>query len=61
MAGQPAPRLAREAPLRRRGGRGAQVVTGGSFDERKVAPTILDGVPPDAPIMQEEIFGRCCR
>jgi aldehyde dehydrogenase (NAD+) len=38
-------------------GRGAQVVAGGSFDGRNIAPAILDGVPPDAAIMQEEIFG----
>ena len=37
--------------------RGAQVVAGGSFDDRKVAPTVLDNVASDAPIMQEEIFG----
>jgi aldehyde dehydrogenase (NAD+) len=38
-------------------GAGARVIAGGAFDERKVAPTILDDVPPDATIMQEEIFG----
>ena len=37
--------------------RGAEVVAGGSFDGRNVAPAILDGVAPDAAIMQEEIFG----
>ena len=31
----------------------------GEFDEktRFVAPTLLDGVSPDSPVMQEEIFG----
>ena len=37
--------------------RGAQVVAGGEFDGRNVAPTILDDVAPDAAVMQEEIFG----
>ncbi len=34
-------------------------VIGGEFDEktRFVAPTLLDGVSPDSPVMQEEIFG----
>ena len=32
---------------------------GGTYDEktRFVAPTLLDGVSPDSPVMQEEIFG----
>jgi aldehyde dehydrogenase (NAD+) len=38
-------------------GGGAQIVAGGSFDGRSIAPTILDGVAADAAIMQEEIFG----
>ncbi len=37
--------------------RGAAVVSGGTFDGRRVAPTILENVAPDAPVMQEEIFG----
>lgn len=38
---------------------GAQVVIGGAKDEkrRRLSPTILLNVPPDAPIMREEIFG----
>lgn len=36
---------------------GAEVVSGGSFDERNVGPTVIDNVASDAPIMQEEIFG----
>jgi aldehyde dehydrogenase (NAD+) len=36
---------------------GAQVVAGGTFDQRKVAPTVLDNVAPDSAVMQEEIFG----
>jgi len=39
--------------------RGATVLAGGEVDveQRYVAPTILDGAPPDAQIWQEEIFG----
>src|SRR4029079_9086269 len=39
--------------------RGAQVIAGGEVDvaARYVEPTLLDGVPMDAAIMQEEIFG----
>lgn len=35
------------------------VVAGGHFDAsaRWIEPTLLDGVSPDAPVMQEEIFG----
>jgi len=36
---------------------GAEVVSGGKFDARKIGPTVLDHVVPDAPIMHEEIFG----
>ncbi|HEX2077598.1 MAG TPA: aldehyde dehydrogenase family protein [Longimicrobium sp.] len=38
---------------------GARVEAGGRMDadERYVAPTILTGVRPDAPLMREEIFG----
>ena len=38
---------------------GADVVFGGEHDksERYIAPTILDNVAPESPIMQEEIFG----
>jgi aldehyde dehydrogenase (NAD+) len=38
---------------------GATVETGGTVDaaERYIAPTILSGVRPDAPVMREEIFG----
>lgn len=38
---------------------GQTAVVGGEFDEktRFVAPTLLDGVSPDSPVMQEEIFG----
>ena len=36
---------------------GAQVMVGGSFDQRAAAPTILTAVDAAAPIMQEEIFG----
>ncbi|MBO4816841.1 MAG: aldehyde dehydrogenase [Bacteroidales bacterium] len=36
-----------------------KVVAGGRFDkeDRYIEPTLLDGVSPDAPVMQEEIFG----
>ena len=38
---------------------GQKVVVGGVWDreKRKIAPTLLDEVSPDAPVMQEEIFG----
>ena len=38
---------------------GEQVIIGGYVDaeNRRIAPTILDGVSLDAPVMQEEIFG----
>jgi aldehyde dehydrogenase (NAD+) len=38
-------------------GGGAQVVSGGAFENRAVAPTLLENVAADAPIMNEEIFG----
>ena len=37
--------------------RGAEVVTGGAFKGREIAPTVLTNVAPDAAIMKEEIFG----
>ncbi len=36
---------------------GAEVVTGGVFRGREIAPTVLANVSPNAPVMQEEIFG----
>lgn len=36
---------------------GAKVLTGGTFRDREIAPTILTGVAPDAAVMREEIFG----
>jgi aldehyde dehydrogenase (NAD+) len=36
---------------------GAQVFTGGVARGREIEPTILTNVSPDAPVMQEEIFG----
>ncbi|HET7437182.1 MAG TPA: aldehyde dehydrogenase family protein, partial [Thermoanaerobaculia bacterium] len=36
---------------------GAKVLTGGVFRDREIAPTVLTDVPPDAAVMQEEIFG----
>lgn len=36
---------------------GAEVVTGGSFRGREIAPTVLTNVAPHAGLMQEEIFG----
>jgi aldehyde dehydrogenase (NAD+) len=36
---------------------GAEVIAGGEFSERQLTPTVLAGVRPDAPVMQEEIFG----
>ena len=39
--------------------KGADIVVGGEYDkaERFIAPTIVDNVDLDSPIMQEEIFG----
>ncbi|GAC1376073.1 MAG: aldehyde dehydrogenase family protein [Aquirhabdus sp.] len=39
--------------------RGARVISGGQIDENKryIAPTLLDGIPDNAEIMREEIFG----
>ena len=36
-----------------------KIIAGGHFDaaSRYIEPTLLDGVSPDAPVMQEEIFG----
>ena len=36
---------------------GAEVVAGGQFNDRSVAPTLLANVDPESPLMQEEIFG----
>jgi aldehyde dehydrogenase (NAD+) len=36
---------------------GARTVMGGASDGRHVEPTVLADVPPDAPLMREEIFG----
>lgn len=36
---------------------GARVVSGGVFEGRAIAPTILDGVSPQSEVMSEEIFG----
>ncbi len=38
---------------------GGRLICGGQTDARlrKIAPTVLTGVSPDAPVMQEEIFG----
>jgi aldehyde dehydrogenase (NAD+) len=38
-------------------GGGAEVVAGGGFDHRAIAPTLLTNVNPESPVMQEEIFG----
>jgi aldehyde dehydrogenase (NAD+) len=37
--------------------RGATVVAGGTFEGRRIAPTILADVPADSAVMQEEVFG----
>jgi aldehyde dehydrogenase (NAD+) len=36
---------------------GAKVFSGGGVQGRQIQPTILTDVPPDSPVMQEEIFG----
>ena len=38
-------------------GGGAEVVSGGGFDQRAITPTLLTNVNPDSPLMQQEIFG----
>jgi aldehyde dehydrogenase (NAD+) len=45
--------------LERSVGSGVRVVTGGTVDatSRYIAPTVLADVKPDAPVMEEEIFG----
>ncbi|MGQ0622985.1 MAG: aldehyde dehydrogenase family protein [Panacagrimonas sp.] len=42
--------------------RGARVICGGHVSESEsfVAPTLLDNIPEDAAVMQEEIFGPLC-
>lgn len=37
--------------------KGARLVTGGTRDGNFYAPTVLTGVPGDAPVMREELFG----
>jgi aldehyde dehydrogenase (NAD+) len=39
--------------------RGAHIITGGQYDEAKrfIAPTLIEGIPDEAKIMSEEIFG----
>jgi aldehyde dehydrogenase (NAD+) len=36
---------------------GAEVVAGGGFEQRAIAPTLLANVDPESPVMQQEIFG----
>lgn len=36
---------------------GAEVVEGGKFDQRAMAPTLLSNVDPESSVMQHEIFG----
>lgn len=36
---------------------GAEIVTGGAFRGREIAPTVLTNVKPDSSVMREEIFG----
>ncbi len=38
---------------------GEEIICGGVCDEQslKIAPTVLDGITPKSPVMQEEIFG----
>jgi aldehyde dehydrogenase (NAD+) len=36
---------------------GAEVVAGGQFNQRALAPTLLANVDPESPLMQQEIFG----
>jgi len=36
---------------------GTTAVVGGTWNDTKIGPTLLDGVSPEDPVMQEEIFG----
>ncbi len=36
---------------------GMNAVIGGTWNDLQIAPTVLDGVRPEDPVMQEEIFG----
>jgi aldehyde dehydrogenase (NAD+) len=36
---------------------GAEVVAGGRFEQRAIAPALLANVDPESPLMQQEIFG----
>lgn len=36
---------------------GGRMVCGGTVKDGRIAPTLMDNLEPDAPVMQEEIFG----
>jgi glyceraldehyde-3-phosphate dehydrogenase (NADP+) len=46
-----------EAWVKEAQGAGARVLLGGTREGRRVAPTVLAGVPPTAKVWREEIFG----
>ena len=53
------PRIINEKHLRRLEGllTGGRIVCGGTVQNGRIAPTLMDNLDSDAPIMQEEIFG----
>ena len=53
------PKIINEKHLHRLEGllTGGRIVCGGTVKEGRIAPTLLDNLEPDAPVMQEEIFG----
>lgn len=53
------PRIVNEKHLHRLEGllTGGRVVCGGTVKDGRIAPTLMDQLEPDAPVMQEEIFG----
>ena len=53
------PRIINEKHLHRLEGllTGGRVVCGGTVKDGRIAPTLMDNLEPDAPVMQEEIFG----
>ena len=53
------PRIINEKHLHRLEGllTGGRVVCGGTVKEGRIAPTLMDNLESDAPVMQEEIFG----
>lgn len=53
------PRIINEKHLHRLEGllTGGRILCGGTVKDGRIAPTLMDNLEPDAPVMQEEIFG----